>query len=560
MIRCFATMLRLLVPARSLMLVIVVFWFNTAPDAAKRVAAAEPITLRVEPANVTVVVGGEVTLNLSVAAGNQPVDGVQTMIGYPTDLLEVVGVVGGATYATVLINQVDAARGTVEFGAGRGQAQAAPSGTFILASIRFRGKMTGVAPVRIVGPSEAAYEGIIVPVTPHDGAVTVQAVAGGNSTLTPTPNPSTPTPTASTVNTATGGTVVANGVTVTVAASAAPETPTLTVDLAAATMPNATRLPEGWYPAGAVFNLTLTDASGSAVNSFTPPVRVEVLLRDSDLRLAGGDPTRLQLHHYETAMGSWLPLTTSMDDGRRSVQSTTGETGLFALLVDLPVATGAQPADATLAEMETVLTWTNPLHTAQFQIQVVPFNQDGPAINLIIGREDLVRAARFQVPPPVMGRGPYILLPGMTYAWRVRVSPLAVALGEHGPGWSAYAGGVFRTPSPSRGTIAPVVPPSGSSVATLTPTLHWANTNPHIFYYEVQLSADPAFNDDPMTAAAAVYWNLVHGGLTDPPNSWAVPADFPLESGTNYFWRVRPRVQGDGIPAGWSEPSSFTSP
>ena len=36
------------------------------------------------------------------------------------------------------------------------------------------------------------------------------------------------------------------------------------------------------------------------------------------------------------------------------------------------------------------------------------------------------------------------------------------------------------------------------------------------------------------------------------PNSYVVPAAFPLEAGEIYYWRVRPRIQGDGDPLPWS--------
>ena len=45
-----------------------------------------------------------------------------------------------------------------------------------------------------------------------------------------------------------------------------------------------------------------------------------------------------------------------------------------------------------------------------------------------------------------------------------------------------------------------------------------------------------------------------------PLNSWGVPASFPLEPGTRYYWRVRPRVQGNGTPPAWSALFFFTTP
>ena len=73
-----------------------------------------------------------------------------------------------------------------------------------------------------------------------------------------------------------------------------------------------------------------------------------------------------------------------------------------------------------------------------------------------------------------------------------------------------------------------------------------------MFYYEIQVSTDHLFGQQgPVTA---VWHNLIHGGVTNPPNSWRTPDLLP---GTPYFWRVRPRVQGDGVPVSWSPVWSF---
>lgn len=92
---------------------------------------------------------------------------------------------------------------------------------------------------------------------------------------------------------------------------------------------------------------------------------------------------------------------------------------------------------------------------------------------------------------------------------------------------------------------------------TLTPTLQWDVSRSDLFYYEFQLSKDVTFNTDPATATAMIYTSLRHGGVTSPWNSYEVPGSSPLEDKTTYYWRVRPRVQGDGTPASWSALFSF---
>jgi hypothetical protein len=53
---------------------------------------------------------------------------------------------------------------------------------------------------------------------------------------------------------------------------------------------------------------------------------------------------------------------------------------------------------------------------------------------------------------------------------------------------------------------------------------------------------------------------LIHGGVAAPPNSYRIPAGFPLQAGVTYHWRVRPRVQGDGTPVGWTPARMFKTP
>lgn len=145
----------------------------------------------------------------------------------------------------------------------------------------------------------------------------------------------------------------------------------------------------------------------------------------------------------------------------------------------------------------------------------------------------------------------------MTYTWKVRVSDAATYVDLNHSSWSPWAERHFRTPAVSSTTITPLTPSQGDVVSTLTPIVQWDNTRGDVFYYEMQLSKDPALNTDPATATAMVYSSLLHGGVTSPWNSYAVPPSFPLENNTTYYWRVRPRVQGDGTPLAWSATYSF---
>jgi len=210
------------------------------------------------------------------------------------------------------------------------------------------------------------------------------------------------------------------------------------------------------------------------------------------------------------------------------------------------------PAGATLNTFGPTLSWTNPPGTTQVHLKVVPFNNDGPGVDLYLG----FPAASFDIPAPPSWYG---LLPDITYTWSVRVSDATTGVGLEDPSWSPQAERTMRTPLVSSATISLGPPSNGGTVSSLTPTLQWANSRNDVFYYEVQVSKDPNFFTDPAIATAMVYWELRHGGVTVPPNSYAVPAGFPLENNTRYHWRVRPRVQGDGTPVEWSAFFSFTT-
>lgn len=105
--------------------------------------------------------------------------------------------------------------------------------------------------------------------------------------------------------------------------------------------------------------------------------------------------------------------------------------------------------------------------------------------------------------------------------------------------------------------ITPLTPANGNTVTSKTPGLMFTNTNNSVFYYQVQLSKDASFNEDPATATAMVYSSLIHGGVSVPRRTYSVPTSAPLEDKTTYYWRVRPRVQGDGTQVEWTALFTF---
>ena len=200
---------------------------------------------------------------------------------------------------------------------------------------------------------------------------------------------------------------------------------------------------------------------------------------------------------------------------------------------------------AVLPELGAKLTWSNPVGVTQYQLRVTPANNDGPAINIIRNAE-----AAFTVEAPVAGKGPYLILPGMTYEWKVRTTAATAGVDENDPGWSAWSEArTFRTPVRDSSRIKAVAPADGAATGTTAQALRWDNADLDVFYYEIQVSPDASFETDPAKATSFVWTNLVHGGVTTPANSFVTPA---LQAGVTYYWRVRPRIQGDGQPVAWS--------
>ncbi|MSQ27003.1 MAG: hypothetical protein EXR51_02550 [Dehalococcoidia bacterium] len=225
-----------------------------------------------------------------------------------------------------------------------------------------------------------------------------------------------------------------------------------------------------------------------------------------------------------------------------------------------PLPAGATPqarvpdCGVEITGLGTTLGWNAAAGATQFQVQVIPANNDGPAINLIRNA-----ATSYVIDPPVFGTGPYVMLPQITYSWRVRTTTASTGIDENSPLWGPWSPmSSFKTRKASSDTITLTAPVEGARVAGFTPVLQWANTDTGVFYYEVQLSKDSNFGEK--GAVAMVYSELRHGAVSTPVNSYAVPAGFPLEPSTAYVWRVRPRIQGDGVPVAWSKLFSFKTP
>ena len=282
------------------------------------------------------------------------------------------------------------------------------------------------------------------------------------------------------------------------------------------------------------------------------PLTIEINPTPEQLAAAGGNLNHLAVGVI--TLHGIVVLPAQVMHGRLVV--TTDRIAPFVLLaITDPGPILTQPPMGDASSMGPLLQWTQPPGTTWFQVEVIPFNEDGPGINLVIGDGALVRGAQYQVLGPNFGSADpnYVILPDMTYLWRVRTATVLTNPTE--ADWSAWAVSSFKTPPASSSTITPVAPPQFGEASTLTPTLTWANSNAAVFYYEVQVSRDYEFGPN-----AFLYSEYVHGGASTPANSYVVPAAFPLEAGAIYYWRVRPRIQGDGDPLPWSATYVFLAP
>ncbi len=284
------------------------------------------------------------------------------------------------------------------------------------------------------------------------------------------------------------------------------------------------------------------DNSGNVYVSDTLNNRVQKFSSDGTFHLAFGS--------FGSTDGRMYAATGVAVDGAGNVylaDTKNNRVQVFGTAPDPGPSLTAPMNGAMVPNLGVTLSWLTQPGTAQYHLQVIPHNNDGPGANVIRNAD----SSYFTLPSPPQWYG---LLPDMTYTWRIRTTSAAF---PQELDWSAWSSRTFKTPGVSSDTIRLMEPAAGNTIDSRTPTLTWSNSNGAVFYYEVQVSKDPAFETNPETATAMVYWQLLHGAVTSPPNSYAVPSSFPLESNSTYYWRVRPRIQGDGMPVSWTGAGMF---
>lgn len=327
------------------------------------------------------------------------------------------------------------------------------------------------------------------------------------------------------------------------------------VDLSVEPLTNPSVLPpEGTVRVGEAFSLKLSSEGELVKGPFSPPLRIGFPVSQDLAQVVGGQLGGLSLAFLDESSRQWRTVPT--DCSERSCVAHIDHLTVFALNAVVPVPAGVEPPDgSTVFTLGPRLSWSVAGRITHFHLQVAPFGGDGPAIDLVISDAGQAASRSYQIQAPVLGQGPYVMLPGMSYTWRLRVSTLGDELTPESRGWSTWSIlQSFRTNTPVSWGLSPAEPGPGGTASSLTPVLRWADLFSSHFYYEVQVSRDPGFGPNDF-----LYWELRHGGLTTPLNSYVVPKDFPLVPGASYYWRVRPRVQGDGEPVPWSDVWTFST-
>jgi hypothetical protein len=154
--------------------------------------SAQTVGLDLDPASATVSTGQIFTIAVRIVAGSQLVDGAEAHIDFAPTHLQVVQADGtpassieaGGSLGVPILNTVNNALGQIDFAAG--SFNELPSGTFVLATIRFKAlASTGGAstPIDFVSrggsPTDVTYQGGSVLGSATGGSVTVSGGAAG---------------------------------------------------------------------------------------------------------------------------------------------------------------------------------------------------------------------------------------------------------------------------------------------------------------------------------------------------------------------------------------------
>ncbi|MCL4533744.1 MAG: cohesin domain-containing protein [Bacteroidetes bacterium] len=157
----------------------------SAPTQASAPAASVAIAL--SPATVQVKRGETFSIEVQLVAGAQKLDAVQASLSFDPKYAQVVDTTGapataveaGKALPTLLLNQADNAKGSIDYAAGAAfEPGKEPSGTFTLATMHLKALQAGQTTISFASApphkTEAAYGGKFVPVKePAAGSITI---------------------------------------------------------------------------------------------------------------------------------------------------------------------------------------------------------------------------------------------------------------------------------------------------------------------------------------------------------------------------------------------------
>jgi hypothetical protein len=108
--------------------------------------------------------------------------------------------------------------------------------------------------------------------------------------------------------------------------------------------------PVGQAFGSALFELNVIDLTGAVETdaSFRTPITIAVTYNDADVAAAQGNPTRLVLQKYDTALQAWTPLSSTIDMVTKTISTQVSNTGFFALMGQAQPATPTPTPTATL--------------------------------------------------------------------------------------------------------------------------------------------------------------------------------------------------------------------
>jgi hypothetical protein len=152
-------------------------------------ATATPnvVNVYIDPSLYAATLGESFDLDVMVAAGAQQLDGVDVTVNYNPSYIQVQSITPGAALSSVNTSTWDNGAGSLIFESVRDIADPAPSGTFLLCTVRFQALANTAGTPVTFNPSliEAVYLGSPVATSVTDGSVTV-GVATATPTRTPT--------------------------------------------------------------------------------------------------------------------------------------------------------------------------------------------------------------------------------------------------------------------------------------------------------------------------------------------------------------------------------------